>query len=186
MTEIIHPARRKIISVVGMMGAGKTTTGKSLAKRLGIEFNDSDIEMERLYKNTVAQLFKKEGEEQFKDIEKKTIRQIINSGKPQVLSIGGEAFDMEANRQELLAKTVTVWLKVDIDVLIERVCRRDTRPILEQKGRNKADIMVEIFRKREEFFQEADIHIDTTRLTRVDIVEEIIQRLSHFIRNYDS
>jgi shikimate kinase len=186
MTEIIHPAKRKIISIVGMMGAGKTTTGKSLSRRLGIEFNDSDLEMERLHKSTVAQLFKKEGEEKFKNIETETIRQIINSGKPQVLSIGGEAFDMEANRQELLSKTVTVWLKVDIETLIERVCRRDTRPILEQTGRDKADIMMEILKKREEFFQEADIHIDTTRLTRVDIIEEIIKRLSHFIRNYDS
>lgn len=186
MTEIMHPARRKIISIVGMMGAGKTTTGKSLSRRLGIEFNDSDIEMERLHKSTVIELFKKEGEKKFKKIEEEAIKSILAINKPQVLSIGGEAFDLEANREQLLSKTVTVWLKVDIETLIERVSRRNTRPMLERKDRSKAEIMREIYQKREDFFRKSDIHVDTTRLTRVDIIEEIIQRLSHFIKNYDS
>jgi shikimate kinase len=184
MTEILHPAKRRIISLIGMMGAGKSTTGKSLAKRLNIEFNDSDYEIEKLKNKKLSEIFGEEGEENFKEIEKKVINQIVTQNKPQVLATGGSVFDEEENRQILKNQTVTVWLKVDLDTLIERVCRRDTRPILEQEGVDKVHVMTELFEKRSILYEEADIHIDTTNLTRVDIIEEIIKRLSSFIKNY--
>ncbi|MFC1659038.1 shikimate kinase [Pseudomonadota bacterium] len=185
MTEILHPAKRKVISLIGMMGAGKSTTGRNLARRLNIDFNDSDSEIEKLKSKKLTQIFEEEGEEKFKEFEKKIIKQIVEKNKPQVLATGGSVFDEPKNRQILRNQTVTVWLKVDLNTLIERVCRRDTRPILEQEGVDKVQIMTELYEKRLSLYEEADIHIDTTNLTRVDIIEEIIRRLSSFIRNYN-
>ena len=75
------------------MGAGKTTTGFSLAQRLNIKFVDSDREIEKAEGMSVNEIFDNKGEDYFKKVERKTISKILNNHQPQVLSIGGNAFD---------------------------------------------------------------------------------------------
>ena len=74
MEEVIHPSNRKTIVLVGMMGAGKTTTGFGLAQKLGIKFIDSDREIEKAEGRTATQIFEESGEEYFKNVEKSLVK----------------------------------------------------------------------------------------------------------------
>ena len=123
MEEILHPSLRRTIVLIGMMGAGKTTTGFGLAQKLGLKFIDSDREIEKAENLTTSEIFEQKGEDYFKEIEKVAIKKILKTTKPQVLSIGGNAFDDTEVRQIIKEKAISVFLDVDLDVLIKRVER---------------------------------------------------------------
>jgi shikimate kinase len=127
----IHPAlRAQSIALVGMMGVGKTTVGRRLAKRLGLEFYDSDEEIETASGRTVKGYFKDHGEEAFRRGERKVIRRLL-SGPPIVLATGGGAFIPKATRKVLQDGALTLWLKADFDTVFGRVKRKNTRPLLD-------------------------------------------------------
>ena len=109
MEEVIHPSMRRTIVLIGMMGAGKTTTGFGLAQRLGIQFIDSDREIEKAEGCPISEIFKNKGEEYFREIERKTIRKILNSNNSQVLSIGGNAFDDDVIRGRIKDKAISIF-----------------------------------------------------------------------------
>ena len=102
---------RRTIVLIGMMGAGKTTTGFGLAQRLGIQFIDSDREIEKMEGLSTVEIFEQKGEEYFKEIEKKVIKKILNTTKPQVLSIGGNAYDNEDVRRIIKEKAISIFLE---------------------------------------------------------------------------
>jgi len=182
MTSNIHPADRKSIVLVGMMGAGKTTTGFGLAQRLNIKFIDSDREIEKREGKKITDIFNKMGEENFRILEKKVIDDILDSQKPQVLSIGGNAFDNENIRKKIKEKAISVFLEVELEVLIERVMRRQTRPLLELG--NKREIMVDLYNKKIDVYRKSDISIDTTYLNRDTSINVIIKSVVDYINSF--
>lgn len=184
MGEVIHPSNRKTIVLIGMMGAGKTTTGFGLAQRLGIKFVDSDREIEKLEGNTASEIFKVKGEEYFKSIEKKVISRILHSPNSQVLSIGGNAFDDEGIREIIKEKAISVFLEVNLETLISRVERRNNRPVLEEG--DKAKIMTELYEEKMPIYSKADICVDTTYLNKDTTVNVIVKLLVDYIKNFDS
>ncbi len=183
MEERIHPANRKTIILIGMMGAGKTTTGFTLAQRLNIKFIDSDREIEKAEGMSVVDIFNTKGEEYFKKVERRTIAKILNNHQPQVLSIGGSAFDDKDIRDLIKEKAISVFLEVEFDTLLERVKRKNTRPLLEQG--NKEEILREIYDKKMPIYREADITINTTYLNRDTSINVIMGSIAQYIRDFD-
>ena len=182
MEETLHPSMRRTIVLIGMMGAGKTTTGVGLAQRLGIQFIDSDREIEKAEGLTTAEIFEKNGEEYYKEVEKKIIRKILNTTKPQVLSIGGNAYDNEDVRKMIKEKAISIFLDVDLDVLIKRVERRNNRPLLE--GKDKAEIMTQIYNDKYDIYNTTDIVVNTTYLNKDTTINVITQLIADYINNY--
>ena len=118
------------IALVGLMGVGKTTVGRRLAKRLELPFYDSDEEIEKASGRTVAGYFRDHGESAFRDGERRVIERLLD-GTPIVLATGGGAFIPDETRNILLAGATTIWLKGDFETIMERVSRKDTRPLLQ-------------------------------------------------------
>ena len=119
----------KTIVLVGMMGSGKTAVGTALAHQLGVPFVDSDEEIERAAQMTVAEIFARDGEPFFRARESEVIERLL-SGPPGIVSTGGGAFVSDANRELIARLGVSVWLKVDLELLWNRVRHKNTRPLL--------------------------------------------------------
>ncbi|WP_321395777.1 shikimate kinase [Emcibacter sp.] len=168
----------KSLALVGLMGAGKTTVGMRLARRLGIPFVDSDAEIEVAAGHTISEIFEKFGEQNFRDGERKVIDRLI-SGPNIVLGTGGGAFMDENTRKTLKAKAITIWLRADIELLVERTSRRNTRPLL-KKG-NPRQILRDLAAKRYPVYAEADICVESGAGAHEEVVNTIIHRLNHYL-----
>ncbi|MDR3078458.1 MAG: AAA family ATPase [Rickettsiales bacterium] len=182
MEEVLHPSRRRTIVLIGMMGAGKTTTGFGLAQKLGIKFVDSDKEMEKAEGMSTLEIFEKKGIAYFDEAERGIIRKILRTTKPQVLSIGGNAYDDAEVRKEIKEKAISVFIDVDLDILIRRVERRNNRPLLE--GKDKAQVMTEIYNEKYPIYSATDIVVNTTYLNKDTAINVIMQLISDYINNY--
>jgi shikimate kinase len=182
MEEIVHPSKRRTIVLIGMMGAGKSTTGFGLAQKLGIKFVDSDRELEKNENMTVLEIFEQRGEEYFRDREKMIIKKMLSATKPQVLSVGGNSFDDDDLRKIIKEKAISVFLDVDLDTLIKRVERRNNRPALD--GKNKAETMKEIYDSKYHIYNQSDIVVNTTYLNKDTTTNVIIQLIGDYINNY--
>ena len=131
MCADIAALNERSIALVGLMGVGKTTIGRRLAKRLGMPFFDSDEEIEKASGRSVKGYFQSHGEEAFRVGERRVITRLL-SGGPIILGTGGGAFIPDETRKILNANSLTIWLKADFQTNMERVNRqRDKRPLLD-------------------------------------------------------
>ncbi len=156
--EALARIRKQSIVLVGLMGAGKTTVGRRLADALNMPFIDADQEIEAAARLTVSEIFEKYGEDHFRDGERKVIARLI-SGEPCVLATGGGAFMYEATRKLIKKRAVSVWLKAELELLLERVMRRDTRPLL--KTGDPRDILGRLMDERYPIYGEADVVVES-------------------------
>ena len=163
------------IVFVGLMGAGKSVIGKMVATALELPFVDSDAEIERVSQMTIAELFDLYGETEFRALEARVIERLLKSG-PRVLSTGGGAFINEKSRALIKEEAVSIWLKADLDVLWERVKKRDTRPLL--KTAEPEQTLKALMEKRYPIYAEADITINSRNVRKEVIVEETIAALA--------
>ena len=120
---------KRSVVLVGLMGSGKSTIGKRVAQMLGINFIDADTEIETVSRMTIPELFERYGEGEFRDLERRVIRRILRTG-PRVLATGGGAFMNEQTRKAIARAGISVWLRADLDTLMERVSRKGNRPLL--------------------------------------------------------
>lgn len=164
----------KPIVLVGLMGAGKSTIGIRLASALKLPFVDSDAEIEEAAGCSVSDLFAIYDEEIFRDLEKRVIKRLLQNPK-QVLATGGGAYMQEPIREMISKKAFTIWLRADLDVLLERVNRRDTRPLL-AKG-NKQKILSKLIKERYPIYEQADMIVDSATGSHENVVKEIVKRL---------
>lgn len=118
---------------IGLMGAGKSAIGRLTAQALGVPFVDSDHEIERVSRMTVSDLFATYGEEEFRALEARVLKRLLRSG-PRVVSTGGGAYINERSRRHIKKGGLTIWLNAELDVLWERVNKRDTRPLLKTEN----------------------------------------------------
>jgi shikimate kinase len=164
----------RTIALVGLMGVGKSSIGRRLAKALGLPFRDADLEIERAAGRSVSDIFAELGEPAFRDGERKVIARLLG-GRPHVLATGGGAFSDPETRALLKREAVTVWLRADLDTLIERVGRRNTRPLL--KERDPREVLTELMQRREPHYAEAEIVVETASGPHEAAVQAIISAL---------
>ena len=143
--------------LVGLMGAGKTSIGRRLAARLGLPFRDADAEIELAAGCTIPELFRRYGEQDFREGERRVIRRVL-AGDPLVLATGGGAFMDPQTRATVRDEAVSLWLRCGLPTLVRRVASRNNRPLL-QDG-NPADILAGLMEKRHPVYAEADIVVD--------------------------
>ena len=162
------------------MGAGKSTVGRRLAKRLGLSFVDSDVAIEEASGSGTAELFERYGEEDFRDGERRLVARLVN-GEVRVIATGGGAFNDARTREILNERAITIWLDAPVDVLTERTSRRNNRPLL-KKG-DPAEILGRLADERRSFYEEAQIHIRSSRDgAHGDVVEAIVAALGKHLR----
>ena len=179
MDEVLAPVPSDARSVVlvGLMGAGKTTVGRRLARRLGLDFVDADAEIEQAAGETVPEIFARHGEAAFRAGERRVITRLL-AGPPHVLATGGGAFMDPVTRANIAARGISIWLKADLDVLMKRVAKRGDRPLL-QNG-DPRSTMKRLIDERYPVYAEADIAIDSIEGPHEAVVETIIGKLNEF------
>lgn len=170
---------RKSIALVGLMGSGKTTVGVRLARRLHLKFIDSDHEIELAAGHTVGEIFEKFGEEDFRKGERRVINRLISQDSKIVLGTGGGAFMDPKTRGRLKRQTIVIWLKVGVDLLVERTSKRDTRPLL-QKG-NPQKILQKLTEERYPVYKEAHITVESGQGPHDKVVNDIIWKLNKYL-----
>lgn len=164
----------KTIALVGLMGAGKTAIGRRLATRLGVPFRDADAEVERAAAMTIPEIFDTFGEPYFRDGERRVIARLL-SDPPHVLATGGGAFMDPETRKTMAAQAVTVWLKADIETLLARVTRRDTRPLLRQG--DPRGILEALIEKRYPIYAEADVTVASLDAPHEESLDAVLAAL---------
>ena len=162
----------KTLVLVGLMGAGKSTIGRQLAKMLDVEFQDSDDEICHAAGCSIADLFYIHGEDIFRDLEKRVMTRLLTDPVPKVLATGGGAWMHEEVRQLTAQRATSLWLRADIDTLVERVSKKNTRPILESG--DKHAILSKMRDERGPFYEQVDIIIDSDDGDHEDVVQRII------------
>ena len=163
------------IVLVGLMGAGKTTVGRRLAKRLGLPFADSDEEIEKAADQSVSEIFARFGEASFRDGERRVVRRLIE-GPPKVIATGGGAFVDAETRALILQHCIAVWLQAEPETLAERVTRRDSRPLL--KDRDPLETLRGLGEARNAFYAEAHLHVCSRSAPHERTVERIVEKLA--------
>lgn len=178
-----HPDRdrprrwqREPIVLVGLMGVGKSTVGRRLAHRLGLPFVDADTEIEDAAGMTIAEIFSQFGEPYFRDGERRVIQRLID-GKPKVIATGGGAFINDATRSLIRADALAIWLDADIDVLVERVRRRDTRPLLRDK--DPATVLRELAAVRNPLYAQAHHRVASDNAPHEATVRAILEAIGY-------
>src|SRR3954467_7104809 len=144
------------VVLVGLMGVGKSTVGRRLARRLGLPFIDSDSEIEEAVGLPWGELFERYGEEDYRDGERRLVARLVD-GEGRVIATGGGVFVDPRTRLLLNERTITVWLDAPVDVLAERTGRRDTRPLL--KIGNPKDTLERLAKIEREAYAEAHVHV---------------------------
>ena len=150
---------RRAIVLVGLMGAGKTRIGRRLAVRLDLPFYDSDVEIETAAGETIEEIFANRGERVFRDGERRVIARLLGQ-PPHVLATGGGAFMDPATRALIARRGISVWLRADLDVLVQRVSRRTDRPLL--KAGDPRAVLAALMERRDPTYAEADLCVDSS------------------------
>ena len=168
------PIITKPIVLVGLMGAGKSTIGRRLSGVLGLPFLDSDNEIAEAAGCSISDIFESYGEAIFRDLEQRVLLRLMGSA-PCIIATGGGAFINPEIRTAIKEKAISVWLKADLDVLLERVSRRDTRPLL--KTGDKGEILQRLMSERYPIYAEANIVIDSNAGLHEAVVDHIVAAL---------
>jgi len=166
------------VVLVGLMGVGKSTVGRRLARRLALPFVDSDDEIEDAAGLSPAEIFERFGERDFRDGERRLVARLLE-GEVRVIATGGGAFIDPTTRKLLNERAITIWLDAPVSILTERTSRRDTRAQL-RKGDPMA-ILEQLATERRPSYEEAHIHVKSGNGAHGDVVESIVSALKDFL-----
>ena len=164
------------IVLIGLMGAGKTAIGRRLARQLDLAFVDADTEIERAAGKSISDIFADHGENHFRDGERKVISRLLDGG-PQVLATGGGAYMNEQTRKTIAKQGISIWLKAELKILLERVRRRDHRPLL--KTGVPKEVMKRLMDERYPVYESADITAVSRDVPHDVIIGEIMDALAN-------
>lgn len=177
-----HPISRQLgarsIVLVGLMGAGKSTVGRRLAQKLGLPFRDADNEIEAAAGMSIPDIFAIHGEAHFRDGERRVIARLLQEG-PMVLATGGGAFMNEETRARIAENGISIWLRADLDVLMRRVRKRATRPLLQNP--DPEGTMRQLMAKRHPVYALADLAVESHEAPHDRVVAEIVKALTEWL-----
>jgi shikimate kinase len=177
-TDLLARLGSRSIVFVGLMGAGKTAIGRKVAAMLGLPFTDSDHEIESVSRMTIPDLFERYGEAEFRSLEQRVIVRVLESGS-QVLSTGGGAFMNEQTRAAIAAYGLSVWLKADVDTLLDRVSKKQNRPLL--KNADPRAVLEKLMMERYPVYALADVTVQTRDERKEVIAGEVIEALGRHL-----
>jgi len=172
------PLRARTITLVGLMGVGKSSVGRRLANALDLPFKDADVEIEAAAGRSIPDIFAEMGEPAFREGERRVITRLLES-PPHVLATGGGAFMNDETRKLIKERSISVWLKADLDVLVRRVGRKDSRPLL--SGKDPLEVLTELAEKRYPVYAEADVTVETGDTAHHVAVDQVIRALTRHL-----
>ncbi len=158
------------------MGAGKTTVGRILAKKLEMGFRDLDKVIEKELEMTIPEIFSRFGEVFFRDAESKALRSVVRERR-QVIATGGGIVLKEENWKIMKKEGITIYLKASVEVLWNRVKNNTSRPLLQVENPFKK--MQELLSRRISLYEKADLTVDTGNISPGEVVEEIL--INHYL-----
>lgn len=176
---LVSALGRRSIVLIGLMGSGKTSTGRRLAQQLGLEFVDADAEIEAAAGMSITEIFAQHGEPYFRDGERRVMARLLSEG-PRVIATGGGAFMNEETRARIAASGISVWLKADPDVLWRRVRKRSHRPLLQ--GADPEQTLKTLLEERYPVYARADVTVISRDGPHELAVEETIAGIEYFLR----
>ena len=169
---------KRPIVLVGLMGAGKSSLGKRLALSLEIPFLDADAEIEAAAGMDIPDIFALHGEKIFRDGERRVIARLLKQEKC-VLATGGGAFMNEETRALIKEVAMSVWLKVELDVLMRRVRRRTNRPLLQNN--DPEGVMRKFMEVRHPVYAEAHLTVETGDVPHEEAVKQVVLSLKQYL-----
>jgi shikimate kinase len=172
-----EPLRARTITLVGLMGSGKSSVGKRLAQALDLPFRDADDEVETAAGRSIPEIFDQLGEPAFRDGERRVIARLLE-GPPIVLATGGGAFMNAETRELIKTRSVSVWLKADLPILAKRVARKESRPLL--TGKDPMAVLTEQAAVRYPAYAQADITVETGDTAHQVSVDQVVRALTHW------
>jgi shikimate kinase len=175
--DVLNAVGDRAIVLVGLMGAGKTSIGRRLAEKLGLPFVDADHEIIAAAGKSIPDIFADHGEAHFRDGERKVIARLLENGR-QVLATGGGAFMNDETRARIREHGISVWLKADVETLLERVAKRGGRPLLE--GDDPEGVLRRLAEARYPVYALADITVESTNAKHQNTVNDVIRALLHW------
>jgi len=166
------------IVLVGLMGVGKSTVGKRLASMLDLEFIDADTAIEEAAQRSVSEIFEQFGEAYFRDGERRVISRLLDE-RSGVIATGGGAFVDDETRSLILEKGIAVWIDCDIETLVERVSRRDTRPLL--RTGDPREILTNLLEQRRPFYSQSHIYVTSENGPHSDTARKIAKGIGQWL-----
>jgi len=169
------------VVLVGLMGVGKSTVGRRLSQCLGTPFVDADDEVVKAAQMSIPEIFDRFGEDYFRDGERRVIARLIedNAGRPAVIATGGGAFADEETRALILDRAIAIWLDAELDTLVSRVSRKNTRPLL--TGKDPRKVLGELMERRNPAYAQAPIRVTSDTGPQSNGVARIIAALEDYL-----
>lgn len=172
------PVLKKPLVLIGLMGCGKSAAGKRVAEALSVPFVDSDAQIVEQAGMPISEIFETKGEAHFRELERETLRKLMEDTHPKVIATGGGAFLNEETQKLILENSISLWLSAELDVLLERVSRKNTRPLLE-KG-DKATILKELMEVRYPIYAKAVLRVESKDVPHEETVRDILEAIERF------
>lgn len=180
LTSISETINGRPIFLVGMMASGKSKTGPKLAECLNYKFVDLDLLIEKIAKKSISQIFNQDGEEYFRELESKCLREIILIPSL-VVSTGGGVVTKSSN-WGILRQGIIIWLDLDKDIAIKRLSSEsEHRPLLQ--GQNLDEMYLQILSSRKELYSQADLRIKINNESLEEVLEKIMNSLFKKVNN---
>ena len=154
-----------------MMGVGKSTLGKIVAKKLNLKFIDIDLNLEKKWSMKIWEIFENMGENFFRIEEEKEVLECLKKNK-RVLALGGGAFINKNIRNAILKNSLSFWLDLNLKTITQRVKWNKKRPLLKQQ--NVEEIIKKLYSKRKNIYKLAKYKINCNKMTKEEIAEKII------------
>lgn len=177
------PLRARTITLVGLMGVGKSSVGRRLANALELPFKDADVEIEAAAGRSIPDIFASMGEPAFREGERRVITRLLED-PPHVLATGGGAFITPETRALIKERSISVWLKADLEVLVRRVGRKDNRPLI--TGKDPLEVLTELAAVRYPIYAEADVVVETGDTAHHVTVDQVITALTAHLQGQNS
>ena len=162
---------KKNLVLLGMMGVGKSTLGKIVAKKLNLKFIDTDLNIEKKWSMKVWEIFKNRGEKFFRIEEEKEVLECLKKNNT-VLALGGGAFMNKNIRSLILKNSLSFWLDLNLKTIVKRVKWNKKRPLLNQQ--NAEEIIKKLYLKRKNIYKLAKYKINCNKMRKEEIAEKII------------
>ena len=166
------------IVLVGMMGVGKTSIGKLLSSEIILPFYDSDNEVELLLDLSISDIFKKHGENYFREKESEIFESLINKSQS-VIASGGGSFINQKTQKKIKEKCISIWLRANEETLLERLKNSKKRPLLNVD--NQKEMLLSLLKERENEYSKADIEITVDGLDKSLIIKKILKSLEDYL-----